>query len=179
MMPHQALCTCMDVVVERLELDAGRLIRETAELVEQAEDSGVPAALERLRERRQRVLQRRGDALDAWLGHSITKEELDSLRARYEAALARLDGQERTLEAQRQAARTGDGRTALRAFLETESLRCEAVYGELLEQMRIGEGEILVRLRGLAATFRLQCAPLGRGAGLRPEDIRCTLLPDT
>ena len=83
------------------------------------------------------------------------------------------------MEAQRQAARTGDGRTALRAFLETESLRCEAVYGELLEQMRIGEGEILVRLRGLAATFRLQCAPLGRGAGLRPEDIRCTLLPDT
>ena len=60
MMPHQALCTCMDVVVERLGLDVGRLIRETAELVEQAEDGGVPVALERLRERRQRVLQRRG-----------------------------------------------------------------------------------------------------------------------
>lgn len=179
MMPHQALCTCMDVVVERLGLDVGRLIRETAELVEQAEDGGVPVALERLQERRQRVLQRRGDALDAWLGHSITKEELDSLRARYDAALARLDGQERTLEAQWQAARTGDGRTALRAFLETEALRCEAVYGELLEQMRIGEGGVLVRLRGLAVTFRLQYAPPRRGAGLRPEDIRCTLLPDT
>ena len=46
----------MDVVVERLGLDVGRLIRETAELVEQAEDGGVPVALERLRERRQRVL---------------------------------------------------------------------------------------------------------------------------
>ena len=153
-------------VLRELPLDSGRMIAELVRELQQErglEPAGVQkvqAALRRLEDRRERIL-------NAYLDGDLTREEMRRLTARCDGEAARLREQ---LERSGPPQSDGSDLEELRALLERELDGGEAVLEEAVQRIVVQEDCLIVETAEAAVRFRVRAE--GRGAG---EDFRAVV----
>lgn len=88
---HQSLCAITAYLTELLRLDWERLAEEVLDLLRQTERTDGAGERERLEREREQLLSKKDAILDAYFEQTITKEELERLRGRYDKALERCE----------------------------------------------------------------------------------------
>ena len=160
-------------------MDFDRVIDEVIGLVHGAEADQGAGELDGLLEQQKRLLEKKDAVLDAYFEGTITKEEMDRLRVKYDTELERAEKRLSVLAKNAEdEERSRQDLEELRGFLKNRGLQSEALFGELLERMTVFEHHVTVRLSGLPVVFRLQYETSGLAEEYRTEITECEIVTE-
>lgn len=172
---HQTICACMEYVIRQLPIDVDALIREVLALLER--EKPQTHEIEQLQARQQRCMQKKDTVLDAYFEQTISKEELERLRSRYDIELAQLGKRLSVLASQQTAAqRTNGSADEVRCFLQRQAFCAESVFGELLERFTVYEDSVTIKLNGISAVFRIGYTTSGQMEHYQTNILSCDMI---
>lgn len=157
MINEKTLTACISFVLKQLDLDADAIIADLlSDLKKLCNSTADNSTLERLQAKQAAVVRKKANALDAFLGGTITAKELAMMRERYDRELTALDEQMvdaveavRAIEAQK---------TGLEDIIETALAgldRSEEVWREVIESVTVFEEYIDVKVQYVSGAFRI------------------------
>ena len=164
MVNEKSLDTCVRFVLRQLDLDADAIVSDLmADLKRLRSSAADSGSMDRLRARRDAVLQKKANALDAFLSGQITAEELAMMRERYDREAEALDGRlQNAAEAVRavesQKAELEDIVGTIRAGVDSS----KEVWHEVVKQITVYREHLDVKIRSVPGTFRLWYTTSGK-----------------
>ncbi|MCQ5128138.1 recombinase family protein [Butyricicoccus faecihominis] len=175
----RTVCACMEYLVGLLRMDFDRVIDEVIGLVHGTEAEQGAEELDGLLEQQKRLLEKKDAVLDAYFEGTITKDEMERLRAKYDTELERAEKRLSTLNRLAEdEAKSRHDLEELRGFLKKRGLQSEALFGELLDKMTVQEDNVTVRLNGLPVVFWLRYETSGLAEEYRTEITECEIVTE-
>ncbi len=169
-----AVNACMCYIMDCIQMDKAAVIDSVLQLLEQSTDTSDKAGITHLQAQRDRLLQKKDAVLDAYFDQTITKADMERLRDRYNAEMARIDTRLDKLEQEESRnAKARENLEGLRKHLTCHAMQSEAVWMELLEKMTVYSNHAAVKLSTLTMTFLLQYAACGKGENYHVQITKC------
>lgn len=157
MVNDKALTSCVQFVLEQLELDYDALAREVAADIRKAtSEPSQRLDIPRLQARQADLTQRKERVMDAYFAGDITKEEMLQMKAKYDAELERIDAHLHVQADQERAqAEQAQNLEALVQTIRDSVTRSEEVFAEAVEEIMVYQDYITIKVRYLPVTFKL------------------------
>ena len=157
MVNDKTLATCVQYVLQQLDLDYDGLVAELAAEIQQVQNADAPAQDVLHLETRQAELKHRKErVMDAYFGETITKEEMLEMKAKYDGELERLAGLlQQQADAERLQSEQKDGLDEIVETIRRSATSSEEVFAEAIEGVTVYPDYIAIRVRYLPMTFHV------------------------
>jgi len=164
MVNDKSLSTIVSFVLSRLELDYDSITAELLEDIQKLQGaSNGSESIERLQAGKASIERKRENALDAFLSGTISREELQIIRTRYDRELASIEEQlQKIAEAAYTLEKQKAGLEGIVRTIRTSLDSSEEVYREVIESITVFEEYIDVRVKFVPGTFRIWYAVSGK-----------------
>ncbi len=166
MVNDKTLTACVQFVLQQLDLDYDALAQELAADIQKVwMDGPQEQDMSRLQARWADLERRKERALDAYLGEAISKEEMVRMKAKYDQELDKIRAQlEQQADLERTQAEQTKGLQELVRTIRESVTRSEEVFAAAVEEIKVYQDYIAVKLRYLPAAFKLWYTTSGAGA---------------
>lgn len=171
--------TCMTHVLGLLQVNPAKIAERLGNLlVQTASESETQQLYRQLECQRAGLLRKKDRALDAYFEQTISKEDLERMRRRYEEEENRIHARIAALERQKVLEQHEKADIEeLQRFAKKNWIGSETVWGEVLEQMTVYPDYVDIKLHALTEGFRLRYTTSGRGETYQTVVTACTVLP--
>lgn len=157
MLNDKALTTCVQFVLQNLELDYDALAQELAADIQKVlADTPQEKDLDRLQKRQADLERRKERVMDAYFGEAISKEEMLQMKAKYDEELDKISTQLRAqADLERTRAEQAKNLQELVRTIRDSVTRSEEVFAEAVEEIVVYQEYITIKIRYLPVMFKL------------------------
>ena len=178
MVNDKSLITCVQYVLEQLDLDYDAIIAELAADIQRVrESSSSDLGMEKLKAHQADLERRKERVMDAYFSETISKDEMLQMKSKYDSELERIEARlHQQGEMDRSQAEQMQG---LEKTIKTvrESATCsEAVFAETVESMEVFESYITIRIRYLPVAFQVWYTTSGTRENYKTTINRCEVI---
>lgn len=157
MVNDKSLTTCVQFVLEQLNLDYDTIVAELAEDIRrvQADPEEMPD-LKHIAEERVRLYRKKERVMDAYFSETISQDEMRLMKERYDRETAELETKMQAVrEIERIHQEQQDGLGEMIKTMRAGLTNSEEVFAEVIECVTIFEEYIEAKVQYLPMTFRL------------------------
>ncbi len=179
MVNDKVLTACAQYVLQQLDLDYDAMVAELAADIQRVRgrDNAAPD-LERIRGRQAEIERKKERVMDAYFSETISREEMLSMKARYDGELEQLELQlSRETDARRLQEEQAQGLEGLVQTIRKNVTCSEEVFAETVERIVVYDEYITLKIRFLPLLFKIRYQTSGKRTDYTVTIKDCELCP--